>query len=134
MLGDLWFFFCGLVGIVTSIAFVYITQYYTAGSWRPVQEIADASKTGPATNIIIRHRRGLRDHRPPAIAISSPRASYSLGSGIQADRTLGCPPAPHRRRIFGTAIATMGMLMTPPTSWRWTPSGRSPTTPAASPR
>ena len=46
------FFACGLVGLATSIAFVYITQYYTAGSWRPVKEIAEASKTGPATNII----------------------------------------------------------------------------------
>src|SRR3989440_3585082 len=55
MLGDAWywFFFCGIIGIATGIAFVYITQYYTAGSWRPVQEIANASRTGPATNIII---------------------------------------------------------------------------------
>ena len=48
-----WFFAAGLVGIATGIAFVFITQYYTSGSWRPVQEIANASKTGPATNIII---------------------------------------------------------------------------------
>src|SRR5438093_159790 len=31
-----WFFFCGLIGIGTGIAFVYITQYYTSGGWRPV--------------------------------------------------------------------------------------------------
>ena len=48
-----WFFLCGVVGILTGIAFVYITQYYTAGAWRPVQEIARASKTGAATNMII---------------------------------------------------------------------------------
>jgi len=55
MLDDVWYwyFYCGLVGIATGIAFVYITQYYTAGSWRPVQEIARASRTGAATNIII---------------------------------------------------------------------------------
>ncbi|HET9185564.1 MAG TPA: sodium/proton-translocating pyrophosphatase, partial [Solirubrobacterales bacterium] len=47
-----WFFGAGLVGLATSVAFVYITQYYTAGAWRPVKEIAEASKTGPATNII----------------------------------------------------------------------------------
>ena len=47
-----WFFGAGLVGLATSVAFVYITQYYTAGNWRPVKEIAEASKTGPATNII----------------------------------------------------------------------------------
>ena len=47
-----WFFFAGVVGLATSVAFVYITQYYTAGTFRPVREIAEASKTGPATNII----------------------------------------------------------------------------------
>src|SRR5512146_1719590 len=46
-----WFFLAGCVGLLTSIAFVYITQYYTAGTFRPVREIAEASKTGPATNI-----------------------------------------------------------------------------------
>src|SRR3990172_9487602 len=31
-----WFFGAGLVGLATSVAFVYITQYYTAGACRPV--------------------------------------------------------------------------------------------------
>ncbi|HEY6058133.1 MAG TPA: sodium/proton-translocating pyrophosphatase, partial [Candidatus Limnocylindrales bacterium] len=35
----IWFFGAGLVGLATSIAFVYITQYYTAGTFRPVREI-----------------------------------------------------------------------------------------------
>src|SRR6186713_1517159 len=40
-----WFFFAGVVGLATSVVFVYITQYYTAGTFRPVREIAEASKT-----------------------------------------------------------------------------------------
>src|SRR5438445_7241511 len=47
-----WFFFAGVVGILTSLAFVFITQYYTAGDWRPGKEIAEAAKTGPGTKII----------------------------------------------------------------------------------
>src|SRR5213080_2141342 len=46
------FALCGVIGIATSIAFVYITQYYTEYRYRPVKSIAAASVTGPATNII----------------------------------------------------------------------------------
>jgi len=42
----IWMFFAGVVGLATSVVFVYITQYYTAGGWRPVKEIAEASRTG----------------------------------------------------------------------------------------
>src|SRR5216684_7719191 len=51
---DAWWHFalCGVIGIATSIAFVYITQYYTEYRYRPVKTIAAASVTGPATNII----------------------------------------------------------------------------------
>ena len=37
MLGSMWFFWAGLVGIATSIVFVYLTQYYTEAKFRPVQ-------------------------------------------------------------------------------------------------
>jgi K(+)-stimulated pyrophosphate-energized sodium pump len=110
MLGNLWFFWCGLVGILTSIVFVYITQYYTSGTWRPVQEIANASRTGPATNIISGMAIGLENTALPAIAISVALfASYHLGQ--QAAPALGLPPGAAAAGIYGTAIATMGMLM-----------------------
>ena len=108
MLGNLWFFLCGVVGILLSIAFVYITQYYTSGSWRPVQEIARASRTGPATNIIAGIAIGFENTALPAIAISlALGASYWLGS--QAADALNTSAA--SAGIYGTAIATMGMLM-----------------------
>jgi K(+)-stimulated pyrophosphate-energized sodium pump len=110
MLGNLWFFWCGLVGILTSVAFVYITQYYTSGTWRPVQEIAAASRTGPATNIIAGLAVGLENTALPAIAISIALfASYHLG--LQAAPALGLPAGAASAGIYGTAIATMGMLM-----------------------
>jgi K(+)-stimulated pyrophosphate-energized sodium pump len=110
MLGDAWywFFFCGIIGIITGIAFVYITQYYTAGSWRPVQEIAEASKTGPATNIIIGTAVGFETTALTAIAIGLALVgSFALGS--QADVNSAIPS--FTTGIFGTAVATMGMLM-----------------------
>ena len=41
--GWVWFGLAGTTGILLSVAFVYITQYYTAGTWRPVREIAAAT-------------------------------------------------------------------------------------------
>jgi K(+)-stimulated pyrophosphate-energized sodium pump len=104
-----WFFLAGLVGLATSIAFVYITQYYTAGAWRPVKEIAQASKTGPATNIISGTAVGFETTFVTAIVIGiALLVSYYLGeqAGLvnEAGQNVG--------GVFGTAVATMGMLMT----------------------
>jgi K(+)-stimulated pyrophosphate-energized sodium pump len=99
----LWFFAAGLVGMVTSILFVFITQYYTEHKYRPVREIAEASKTGPATNIIAGLAVGMESTFLPVLAISAALiGAYALGvaSGI-----------PHGG-LYGTAIATMGMLAT----------------------
>src|SRR5215467_13158256 len=99
----LYFFFCGVIGIVMAQAFVYITQYYTEYKYRPVQEITKASQTGPATNIIAGVSVGLECTAIPVVVISMAIiASYYLGnlSGI-----------PHAG-LFGTAVATMGMLGT----------------------
>ena len=77
----LYFFGAGVVGLATSVAFVYITQYYTAGSFRPVREIAEASKTGPATNIISGTAVGFETTFVTAITIGIALfASHWLGS------------------------------------------------------
>ena len=108
VLGNLTFFWCGLVGILTSIAFVYITQYYTSGSWRPVREIVEASRTGPATNIIAGFAIGLENTALPALTISvALGSSYWLGTLAAGDLNTTTASA----GIYGTAIATMGMLM-----------------------
>src|SRR5688500_14865563 len=105
-----WFFFAGVVGLATSVAFVYITQFYTAGTFRPVREIAEASRTGPATNIISGTAVGFETTAVTAITIALALfASYQLGeqalAGVEGVRAgIG--------GIFGTAVATMGMLMT----------------------
>ena len=107
---DAWmsFFYCGLIGIVTSIAFVFITQYYTEYRYRPVLSIADASQTGPATNIIMGLAVGMESTVLPVITIGiALLASFMVGrgSGLMENgvRVGG---------LFGTAVATMGMLGT----------------------
>src|SRR5436305_577873 len=98
-----YFFLCGVIGILMAQAFVYITQYYTESKYRPVKAIAEASQTGPATNIIAGVAVGLECTAIPVIVISiAIIASYYLG---------GMSGVPHAG-LFGTAVATMGMLGT----------------------
>ncbi len=104
-----YFFAAGVVGLATSVAFVYITQFYTAGSFRPVREIAEASKTGPATNIISGTAVGFETTAVTAITISIALfVSYWLGNEAGLVTSTGVNVG----GIFGTAVATMGMLMT----------------------
>ena len=102
----IWFFYAGVVGIVTSLAFVFITQYYTAGDWRPVKEIAEAAKTGPATTIISGIAVGFETTAASAITISI-ALFLSHYFGEQWGNATGLPHG----GIYGTAVATMGMLM-----------------------
>ncbi len=104
-----YFFFAGIVGLATSVAFVYITQYYTAGTFRPVREIAEASKTGPATNIIAGTAVGFETTAVTAITIGIALfTSHWLGDQANLVSSTGVNVG----GIFGTAVATMGMLMT----------------------
>ena len=104
-----YFFAAGIVGLATSVAFVYITQFYTAGSYRPVREIAESSKTGPATNIISGTAVGYETTLVTAITIGIALfTSHWLGSQANLTTADGRDVG----GIFGTAVATMGMLMT----------------------
>jgi K(+)-stimulated pyrophosphate-energized sodium pump len=97
------FFLCGMIGVLTSLAFVAITVYYTDERFRPVRSIAEASQTGPATNIISGVAVGMESTGFPVLVIACAIVgSYLLGdaSGLQ------------HAGLFGTAVATMGMLST----------------------
>jgi K(+)-stimulated pyrophosphate-energized sodium pump len=97
------FFLAGVIGVATSLAFVFITQYYTEYRYRPVKSIAEASQTGPATNIISGIAVGMESTALPVLTIAVALiSSYFLGqhSGLQ------------HAGLFGTAVATMGMLGT----------------------
>ena len=107
-IGAHWYYFAlaGFVGIAASIAFVYITQYYTATNYRPVRTIAEASLTGSATNIISGLSIGFETTAAPAIAIS-----LAIGSSFYLG-TLGSVTGNSLQDgIFGTACATVGILM-----------------------
>ena len=102
---DAWWHFalCGVIGIATSIAFVYITQYYTEYRYRPVKSIAAASVTGPATNIIAGFAVALECTALP---------TFAIGTAIIASYKIGVSSGLEHAGLFGTAVATMGMLGT----------------------
>ena len=113
MFGDEWkyFFGAGVIGIALSIVIVYITQYYTSGSWRPVREIAQASTTGPATNIITGLSIAMETTALPVIAIIlSLLAAFGLGQMAAPDVADSTYKLIYG--FYGTAVATMGMLAT----------------------
>jgi K(+)-stimulated pyrophosphate-energized sodium pump len=102
---DAWiyYFICGIIGLLMSVAFVFITQYYTEYKYRPVKQIAEASQTGPATNIITGLAVGFECTALPVVVISiAIVGSYHIGGMV------GLPGS----GLFGTAVATMGMLGT----------------------
>jgi K(+)-stimulated pyrophosphate-energized sodium pump len=109
MLGNLWFFLAGLSGIVTSLLFVYITEYYTEHRFQPVRSIARASQTGPATNIITGISIGLECTALPTVVISAALLfAYHCGVWSGVTDAQGQPIG----GLYGTALATMGMLAT----------------------
>ncbi|MBF0565169.1 MAG: sodium-translocating pyrophosphatase [Nitrospirae bacterium] len=99
--GWLYLFGAGVVGVLTSVAFIYITEYYTDYTHRPVLSIAEASQTGPATNIIAGMGVGLE-----STALSALTIAVAIISAYWLGNKSGFPHA----GIFGTAVATMGML------------------------
>ncbi|XVE52761.1 hypothetical protein DITRI_Ditri02bG0149400 [Diplodiscus trichospermus] len=103
------FALCGLVGIITAYVFVWITKYYTDYKHEPVRTLALSSSTGHGTNIIAGVSLGLESTALPVLVISiSIISAFWLGqtSGLVDDT--GNPTG----GLFGTAVATMGMLST----------------------
>ena len=102
---ELWLFAAGMVGMTASVIVVFVTQYYTEMRFRPVRDIAEASKTGPATNIIAGMSVGFETTLATALIIGVALITAYVFGEMSGIANAG---------VFGTAVATMGMLMTCP--------------------
>jgi K(+)-stimulated pyrophosphate-energized sodium pump len=109
----MYLYFCLLSGLAASVAIDYITDYYTGSDRGPVGRIAKASETGAATNIITGFAVGLETTMLPIVSlVIALITSYWLGTQFASSWNLThtAQIAPFIGGIYGTTLATMGML------------------------
>jgi len=86
-------FFCSLIGLAVTMLMVLVTDYYTAKKFRPVVSIAEASKSGHGTNVIMGLAVGMESTALPIVVI--------VGAMLGAYSLMG---------LIGIAIAATAML------------------------
>src|SRR5574344_312551 len=101
--------FSVISGLVAGVIIGQITEYFTSQTYKPTQEIAAASQTGPATVIIKGIGTGMISTTIPVITIAiSIVMSYLCANGFDMkmnahSMALG---------LYGIGIAAVGMLST----------------------
>ncbi|SMC46352.1 K(+)-stimulated pyrophosphate-energized sodium pump [Papillibacter cinnamivorans DSM 12816] len=101
--GNMGIFAAIVSGLVAGVLIGYFTEYFTSDTYKPTQELAETSKTGPATVIIGGISLGMKSTAIPIIVIGAAIlvSYYAAGGGANASHGL-----------YGIGIAAVGMLST----------------------
>ena len=92
------YFIAALMGLAVTLALVFITDYFTATSYAPVKEVAKASETGHATNIIAGLAVGMQSTAWPVLVIvAAILSSFAVCGGAETG-------------LYGVAVAAVSML------------------------
>jgi K(+)-stimulated pyrophosphate-energized sodium pump len=93
------YYLAALIGLAVTLALVFITDYYTSKSYKPVKAIAKASETGHATNIIAGLAVGMEATAWPVVVIGAAiLGSYWICGGASSGG------------LYGVAVAAVSML------------------------
>jgi K(+)-stimulated pyrophosphate-energized sodium pump len=93
-----------LSGLIAGVLIGLSTEFYTSSHFKPTQQVADASLTGPATVIIAGIAAGMVSTAIPVIVVGvAILLSFYLSGGTLANPSPG---------LYGVAISAVGMLST----------------------
>ena len=103
---------CMVSGLAAGLLIVVYTEFYTGSNAKPVITIAERSKSGPALTVMSGNAVGLISSGLPVITVAvALLISFGLG-----EQFAGLIPAlngnPFLGGVYGTTMATMGMLST----------------------
>ena len=94
-------------GLLSGVIIGKATEYYTSHSYKPTQDLAESSQTGPATVIINGIGLGMISTCIPVVTIvAAILISYLCATGFSFD------PAYISNGLYGISIAAVGMLST----------------------
>jgi len=100
-----------VLGMTAGVIIGITTDYFTSEDKAPVVKTAEASKSGPAINIITGFSYALRSVLLPLIGIAIAAAlSFKLLEPMGQEYSAEIPYAPLSFAVFGIAMAALGML------------------------
>ena len=103
MLGNWGVYIALLCGLVGGCTIGYFTEYYTSDTYKPTQQLADASETGSATIIIGGISLGLKSTMASILIVAAAVIVSFYAAGGSQSFNLG---------LYGIGIAAVGMLST----------------------